>query len=253
MSDLFREYPKPEFVLPEKWCIKSENAEQHLEIVNYFEQISESNSVVSLYAWQYHGYFYFHKPFYSSRCALEFKLDEYTKLTFEQFEKYILKKENMRMKKLIGYKIIKPQYIKASEIITNFPGLFDERKESSLPAQGIHFTAGSACAMSLRAAGVLDLWFEPVYEEEIVVLSLGSPEKTNIKISKGKIVVEGTNEIALNQLHAIYQGLDRICCNELIGTEKRYPMQILKTVKIGCTTFTQEEVKKVLDTYDSLK
>ena len=157
------------------------------------------------------------------------------------------------MKKILGYKLIKPQYTKASEIITNFPGLFDEKKQSSLPEQGIHFTVGSACAMSLRAAGVLDLWFEPVYEEEIFVLSLGSPQKTDIKISKGKIVVEGNNVIQHNVLRDIYTNLVQVApYPQLHGTEKSYNVDILKTVKIGCTTFTCEEVKKVIDTYDSL-
>jgi hypothetical protein len=84
------------------------------------------------------------------------------KITFEQFKKYVLNKETME-KKIIGYKLIKPEYETAAVKITGFMG--------SSPGRFSNFmlTAGKqGFANDLEKAGVLDLWFEPIYEEKYV-------------------------------------------------------------------------------------
>lgn len=93
-------------------------------------------------------------------CRLKEPTIEFPEITFEQFKKYILKQDNME-KKLIGYKLIKPEMYKVSSIILygNTSGS-EQLKEVVISKSNI---------ILLKKAEVLDLWFEPVYEEEFKV------------------------------------------------------------------------------------
>lgn len=62
-------------------------------------------------------------------------------------------------KEIIGYKLVKPEYEDAACKIAGVLGL-------KLLPQGFSIAVDSAPVKSLQKAGVLDLWFEPVYKEE---------------------------------------------------------------------------------------
>ena len=93
----------------------------------------------------------------------------FKEIILEEFKKHILKEEIMEEKKIIGYKLVKPEYHDAVKKITgyinwDYVNLKDEK--------GKHYISvkfDTECYKSLRNAGVLDLWFEPVFEEELKV------------------------------------------------------------------------------------
>ena len=88
----------------------------------------------------------------------------YIELTFEQFEKYVLKSKDME--KVIGYKFKKEyeSYLKAYcaivGIIPESASIVDYKET------GYVFQSKSIAYDRIKNAGVLDLWFEPVYESK---------------------------------------------------------------------------------------
>lgn len=91
-------------------------------------------------------------------------LENYIELTFEQFEKYVLKSKDME--KVIGYKFKKEyeSYLKAYcaivGIIPESASIVDYKET------GYVFQSKSIAYDRIKKAGVLDLWFEPVYESK---------------------------------------------------------------------------------------
>lgn len=150
------EHYEEEFVLPECWFVLY-NTREEFDIINKFcgknwiysdskdkcgyhnngdDQINSGNWVGSV------------------KSAKEKLLEKgYVQITFEQFQKYVLKQETME-KEIIGYKLIKPEYEgAAAKLIYNgdkIHGLVQVNSEWNI----------------LKEAGVLDLWFEPVFKEE---------------------------------------------------------------------------------------
>ncbi|MGD9679446.1 MAG: hypothetical protein AB7V16_13985, partial [Vulcanibacillus sp.] len=90
-------------------------------------------------------------------------LENYIELTFEQFEKYVLKIKDME-KKIIGYKLKEncKQYRVAACRIAD---ISDDELTIEVTRKGCSFLANTRTETYLKEAGVLDLWFEPVYEE----------------------------------------------------------------------------------------
>jgi len=64
--------------------------------------------------------------------------------------------------KIIGYKLVKPEYGEAAMKIADGTSL--EKWDSNLKNKGYMFTFYSDNKKLLEKAGILDLWFEPVYE-----------------------------------------------------------------------------------------
>ena len=87
---------------------------------------------------------------------------EYTLITLEQFEKYVLKEEQME-KQIVGYKLIKPEYEGA---LKNIQPQWNKKIHEE---KGYNVAINSGVYYDFKKAGVLDLWFEPVYEEEFKV------------------------------------------------------------------------------------
>ena len=95
---------------------------------------------------------------YESLSLAIFRFPNYPIYTFEQFEKYILNQENMENKRIIGYKLKFAEYTKAVRTICH---LIEDTDVSIINMQ--------TSIQKLKEAGVLNLWFEPVYEEEFKV------------------------------------------------------------------------------------
>jgi len=153
------------FVLPEKWCIQC-NKDNYQVIYEWLRKNkqtksnyislggSDINTKVHYPTFQYSPYsLNFHQ---SDNCQ-----PNYTEITFEQFKKYVLKMEE---REIIGYKLKEgcEQYknaIKALGSSMLFPNEMEyltvEKNTETIP--------------NLQKAGVLDLWFEPVYKEEFKV------------------------------------------------------------------------------------
>lgn len=173
-------YLEEEFVLPEKWCVKvtdkthktiSENS--YRIFPNYETYIT--SMLLSSKSWN---------SWDLNRDAIK---EGYTEITFEQFKKYVLKQETME-KEIIGYKLIKHEYSDAAREIVDL----------DLPLTVDRITpktkTGNSTVMydRLKKAGVLDLWFEPVYAASEQTVSMNG--KFNLTI-KGKKVFHQNEDI----------------------------------------------------------
>lgn len=152
------------FVLPEKWCIKFKNQRQLDDINKHFNK-TWNIGWRSQNPLQYKNSFALNDGTYVSYLDPKPK---YTEITFEQFKKYVLKMDD---KKIIGYKLVKPEYLAATEHI--------------IPWSGKDFMLHSNCHKAFLKAGVLDLWFEPVYEpvEEDIFIGQYKIEVTTKQIN----------------------------------------------------------------------
>lgn len=308
-----------EFVLPENWhvVVTEENKEDILKWYNCSAQIG---NIVGMVKWDTGD---IHKGWNRSNIKSE-SYDYGVEITYDQFLKYVLKQENMKTeKKLMGYKLIKPEYkntvlsLLSYHTYTFVPRilLFD-----------FNLVKNSTYIENLKTAGVLSLWFEEVYEEQIisysegdylyckenfymnidernprfikdkiykatsanslpkeignprhimgvksdyennktfndyfrfateeeikeynkkkdVVLILGS-RKIRIVISKGKITADD-KDWNIRVLESMYLTMTDIT---LQGYSIKYP-----NIVIGCSTFSSEEIKQIIDTYESFE
>ena len=108
-------------------------------------------------------------------------------ITFEQFKKYVLKQNIMENKKLVGYKL-KDEFKQIEKAATSIAecgtgGLF------YIFEHGCNFMINSNSWDRINKAGVLDIWFEPVYVEEKKLPKINNYEG---KI-EGDYVVYGSN------------------------------------------------------------
>lgn len=154
-----------EFKLPEKWCVKPSK-----ETSEWFNKNSQTNA--RDYDTINCGYLHYPKV---TKYLHHYDTIQsgYTEITFEQFIKYVLKEEIMN-KEITGYKLKEgcEHYRKAAEEITGFRNpsnseeYFAEFFKKKLLLDG-------AFINKLKEAGVLDLWFEPIYKEEIPDIEVG--------------------------------------------------------------------------------
>ena len=147
-------HPDKEFVLPEKWCVKCITQEE----ANAVEAHLFGSPVDNIYLPKYVTNKGVSGPGHNPSYYKEWNCKE---ITFEQFKKYVLKTKEMEEKEIIGYKLKEDckQYEEASKKIAGYTnGGFIEFKYFLKQVD-------SGFISSLKKAGVLDLWFEPVFKE----------------------------------------------------------------------------------------
>ena len=145
---------KYEFELPEKWCIKPETLEQSKLIGKWLDEcfsdvlnqnFYENSGMMGLYFGNNEpGYVWGYGP-----------SQGFEEITFEQFKKYVLREETMD-KKIIGYKLIKPEYEK---IALKALGLQSAHKPFIIAGMLGYYVP------KIKELGIMD-WFEPLYEAE---------------------------------------------------------------------------------------
>ena len=141
-----------EFVLPEKWQIL--RTPENYAIVN--EWMNKHHNLTP----GVHGY-YSSSAGYANNFNIT-KIDEgSTEITFEQFKEYVLKENNM--KKIIGYKSKDQQSFNNAKKLAD-PGTYFGT--GCTFSNGDTFTPGSGHADFFQKAGVLYIWFTPIYEED---------------------------------------------------------------------------------------
>jgi len=143
-----------DFELPEKWCVKVTSktcAEIH-------KWMSKRPSMYKLNVGDYaYGN---NKKEYTSWL---WKAREDTpEITFEQFKKYVL---GMKDKKIIGYKLKDNAYKYEKAAIKILNSKSNNTILTWLNSK-IIFGKDSSAERKFKDAGVLGIWFEPVYEEE---------------------------------------------------------------------------------------
>jgi len=151
------EYRLQEGILPEKWYIVPKNKEEDEVLCKWrggYHISSYSDSALSS------------EKYWNLISSVE---GSHTRITFEQFKKYVLKEEIMS-KKIVGYKLIKPEMYKAASLI-----LYDNICGSGPLNTFINVENHFSSIEKLTKASVLDVWFEPIYFEEIPVVINGYP------------------------------------------------------------------------------
>lgn len=160
-----------DFVLPEFWHVII--TKENLELVSKWKAVNLENYIGGVAG--------VCSEFPGSRSHNHTMSSDWgysTEITFEQFKQYVLKEEEMNNeKKIIGYRLIKPKY-----------------EEAVMRIVGCLFSLDIFCRVGgddkcqatqkLREAGVLDLWFEPVYAEIEQLFDFGT---FSVKIKDGKV------------------------------------------------------------------
>jgi hypothetical protein len=148
---------KDTFVLPKKWKVlitdeSKETLEKHR--LTLPKQTSDVHSILCDNA---HGKFYLStdEEYSDYQFWGKSRIENYTEITFKQFKTHILKEKTME-KGIIEYKLKFAKYIKAANTITGTNT--DYTKNGFIP--------DSVAYKKHKEAGVLDLWFEPVYAPE---------------------------------------------------------------------------------------
>ncbi len=165
------------FVLPEKWCIRR-TYENNIVINSYYNKhyskcneygagsgYMYSENILKDSSLTYHGYSDTNSKLLNK---VDFKHENYIEITFEQFKQYVLKEniENMQRnhKKIISYKIKNKDYINAALSISQIP------IGNTIEELCKYIKIGGAYRTNIEKAGVLDLWFEPIYEDEKIMI-----------------------------------------------------------------------------------
>lgn len=163
------------FKLPERWCIKATPNTGKI-IAEFFDRTLNIGCcyVKGLITFDYQTHYFYNYNLYSNvnmfnttpgaNHSSPNKIMGFTEITFDQFKKYVLKQNNMEDKKIIGYKF-KNGYDKYQKIAMELADIIEFGKFQ----EGTLFEPNSYCEKNFKEAGVLDLWFEPVYEEEYKV------------------------------------------------------------------------------------
>lgn len=142
--------------------------------------------------------------------------------------------------KILGYKFKedKKRYAKAAATIC---GILEFRIAEIIP---FHY---SVC-YKLKEAGVLDVWFDPVYEEKSFLIHVGSSQ-TPVKITKEGFEAEGII-YSFEEVSNLYTRISHLngLTGRCDGKSKVIKVEVEK-VKIGCPEFTMQEISAALETY----
>lgn len=141
--------------LPKKWFVHSKTKEEDKIIVDWFNEKFSKNVNYDFHI----GGFCCTSDGQYSYCKSYKIEEEYTEITFDEFKENFVKEQ----KKIIGYKLIKREYEKAVELIANNYIVHNNLTLLEYLKVGGY---SNVCVKSLEESGVLDLWFEPVYEPE---------------------------------------------------------------------------------------
>jgi hypothetical protein len=227
-----------EFIVPKQWHIHVKTPEQAKVVGRWFDQ-SKFTTPNSPNFYEKEG----RLGTYGGVSAGNVYGNDYgTKITYEQFEKYILKQNNKQNNmKIIGYKSPMKIGIHAKgELYIQYSSNEDLYIPDSTKDMG------SEAFYSIPKE-IVEMW-EPVYKETSKTLVLGT-SRIKIVISKGKIDVDNGNIIDIVQFKFLYQALTN---TEMKGSSRPYDVSFPKGVKIGCSEFEVSEIKLIIDTYNEL-
>ena len=142
-------------------------------------------------------------------------------------------------KEIIGYKLIKPEYANAAIEITGFCG--DQESFIKYMRKEANVKNGSF-VKNLKEAGVLDLWFEPVYQQEKQIIQMYSSNKGmfEIEVVDGKAYYRPENkELPKEWIRDIINSYDDILIQQRNGVNP-YNVEIAG-LHIGCMKDTRKE------------
>jgi hypothetical protein len=228
-----------EFIVPKQWHINVKTPEQAKVVGRWFDQSEFADpSLPNFYENDYNRL----GIYGGVRAGDVYGNQVGTRITYEQFEKYILKQNNKQNNmEIIGYKSpMKIGSYPKGELYVQYSSNEDLYIPDSTKDMG------SEAFYSIPKE-IVEMW-EPVYKETSKTLVLGT-SKIKVVISKGKIDVDNGNIIDIVQFKFLYQALTN---TEMKGSSRSYDVLFPKGVKIGCSEFEVSEIKLIIDTYNEL-
>ena len=143
-----------DFVLPKNWYIILDAKNKSL-VQEWWSQYEPIN----YRKWNYGSAYGWENKKVSNRVPGYFNELEGTEITFEQFKKHVL---GMKDKKIIGYKLKDESKSKAVDALTK-----EVQYKYLMGNPKVYDVIMNAFSIrDFKEAGVLDIWFEPVYEKE---------------------------------------------------------------------------------------
>lgn len=174
-----------------------------------------------------------------------------TVITFDQIQ---LKETKMENKKLLGYRLVKTEFEKAVNTLADGVNCSDFKRAGR---DYYEIGGNSQSIQNFKDAGVLDLWFEPVYEEkykykvgDYVVWSLSGEVYLLKKYEGNDQFLDSTGDhrdLTLKEYRLATQ-------EEIDKFEASFPKIIIegynaekteKGVKFGCQEYSKEFVKEL--------
>lgn len=179
-------------------------------------------------------------------------------ITIEQFIKHVLSQEVMEDKEIIGWKLKEDckQYEQAALKIINSSGFYNFTER-------YNFETNSYNESYFKKAGVLELWFTPVYKEK--TLQFGGYDVIFEKVTSGVRITCNGETGTLSQIEAIYNivlkkekmifGSQEV--KQISYSDNTYwSSESLKakpaSIKIGCTAGTWEEFTAIYEKAKSM-
>ena len=214
---------KDTFVLPEKWCVFSD---QNKIITDWFnenqtgsynmKQLVKDNLLFCYPAVE--KWIYLANP---HSCARPVKPQDYTEITFDQFKTYVLKEKTME-KEIIGYKLVKPKYEMASIKLLGW----------NLTTKLLINISEKGDIHRLKEAGVLDLWFEAVYAPKYSLPTINSYQGSY----ENGIIKYGCAEFS------------KMFFEHLNSTNSHLGNRTIKSIKLSSDVeITIEEIKQIVE------
>lgn len=251
MEQLRKEKAVSKEALPEKWAI--ERTQKNSKVVNeYFNKMLNCDGYSSEDGWLHFPNIKTGKGWYRGEHSTYSLKDEYTPITFEQFKQYVLKQKTMStQKQIIGYKLIKPEFEQAAALL----GRGESGRTLFNCAIGykdhtIYFADFAITIDALKTAGVLDLWFEPVYKKDVELsVSYTNGTLEVLLKEKDKFIIKGEGEFDISVLRDL--AVPAISSTLMGGafTIAVHP----SSIDVGCKKgISIEDVKKVLAAHDKL-
>lgn len=232
--------------VPDKWCVK----------VGDDNRVNRNHPVILYLNEKYKCYFdgsaaYYgvndSRSFYDATFRLEDEGPFGKLLTLEEFELIFLNKKTEEMKEenkeLIGYKLTKPELKYAIETLIK-GSYYKFRGLDVIEYIEKYGENDSGPVLRLKELGVLDLWFTPVYKEVIKTIVAGD-KLIDVEIIPGRSICALGTILDIEFLEEINVDMNHyIADNNNTKWAVSYP-----SVKIGCSTFTSDEINKIIEVY----
>lgn len=181
--------------------------------------------------------------------------DEYpfllSKSEFDSINKKYSKYFNLNSvnlnKKIIGYTLKKEKY----QLMSAVNAITGWKPTESHSMNTFLISLNLSSIKKLTDAGVLSIWFDPLYEEEFKEIEVGV-DKVIVKVYKDKVIfgVEEFSMKSISDMHKTFH--DMYLTPEKNSTHiNPHQIQVLE-FKIGCTKFKMEDMQKVIRTSKEL-
>jgi len=227
VRDSVKKYPnhwelvEDKFVLPEEWYVKIPTNKADIELLYQFKLSTKFDD----HPTEVGNYTYVT----SNGAGCGEPHGGCTKITFEQFKEHVMKKGETK-KVIIGYKLKDDceKYSKsASKIAPGSAYLRGDHSKNYFPYIG-------TTKIQLSEAGVLDLWFEPVYEKDLELPKIGTYKVED----KGDKVKYGCMEFKVKDIKGLHGMMDMYKISDF-------------TIDVdGGIEVTADEVKQIVKYYD---